>query len=197
MFDISHRLTNKRSRTCDGPGIAVWRDRLHYGPWSAKEHGRIGPELAAVHAQRESIPSRYDNETDRYRLTDDALHSDLDTGGLLNFVCATRPMRRAAPGEPLMLFVTENAETPATIAVEVTPLNARQDTKHGDVRGEAQFNGRSLPPDIDGQPELKHSLEVVHVARNEYPDHSQQEKQMSKSTHWVQSDQSERTKQGR
>lgn len=132
----------------------------HYGPWATDLHGRIEPALEAIQAQRKVVQSnRYDNDFIRWVLTDDELHASLekelpravtsairkyvrkfgkDTGELLNFVYTTRPMRGAAPGEPLVLFVAEDVELPTYAVSESTSLTARQEKKRTERIGKAK-----------------------------------------------------------
>lgn len=105
---------------------APWRF-YHYGPWSAEVNDRIRPAVSSIHANEVRYQSTFSDDFVRWMLVDDELYRELeqtlpfditrsvrravrdfgrDTQGLLSFVYRTRPMVRAAPGEPLDFSVT-------------------------------------------------------------------------------------------
>lgn len=123
----------------------------NYGPWAAEVYQRIEPALEAIHAQRQVISStRYEDDFVRWRLTDDELHAELeralphsvtgtirrcvhqfgkDTGELLNHVYTTRPMRNAAPGSELVLFVAEPTQHATAPTSSAPAPSVRQEKK--------------------------------------------------------------------
>lgn len=104
---------------------ATWRF-YHYGPWEPSVLQRVLAVVALLHAGERVIETRYDRDSVRYFLADRDQAEDVlrqadralppaitsaltravrefgrDTTGLLHHVYSTRPMLRAAPGEPL------------------------------------------------------------------------------------------------
>jgi hypothetical protein len=138
-----------------------WRFH-HYGPWAAEVYERIEPALDAIHAHRQVISStRYDDDFVRWRLTDDELQAEIerelpfpvtsairrcvrqygkDTGELLNYVYATKPMRRAAPGRELVLYVAEPTESSAPAPESPAPLSTREEKKRRERAGKAKVD---------------------------------------------------------
>jgi hypothetical protein len=128
---------------------ALWRF-YHFGPWTESVYERIQPVVQSIGAveRRFSVPG-YDDGV-RWSLSDehllDALEREVpwevsrclkkavheygsDTHALLHYVYATRPMRRAAPGE-LLDFSPDSVDIAADITTQVSsPAPARVPSK--------------------------------------------------------------------
>ncbi len=94
----------------------------NFGPWSVEAFNRIEPACNAIGAENQILPSKYDEDINRWYLKDVDLINIIepkiesvikftlkhvvhkfgsDTKALLNYVYLTKPILQAAPGEQL------------------------------------------------------------------------------------------------
>jgi hypothetical protein len=115
---------------------APWRFH-HFGPWAPEVFARIEPAVMQIDAVERTFESRIDDDSRRWRATDerefDTLERQLphevvsaicrsvrefghDTSSLLHFVYQTPPMLHAAPGESLVFPTKAHVRVPAATA---------------------------------------------------------------------------------
>jgi hypothetical protein len=139
---------------------AQWRFH-HYGPWTEAVFERIEPAVQSVGAATEQFTSsQFDRDFVRYRLgRDEARHRmrglegelpfevrrrvrkavkdfGKDTQALLDAVYRTRPMLRAAPGEPLRfddLNTPEYADRVSEPQPDHQPLSRKAEKRRADA----------------------------------------------------------------
>ncbi len=128
-----------------GESYSGTRWRFHkFGPWATEAFLALEPSMAAVGASRRSFPSQYREDNARWSLKDrrESLESKesrlpaevaltvaravrrfgSDTSALLHYVYQTRPMLRAAPGEPLDLTPTQPEDAAASPRPEASAV---------------------------------------------------------------------------